>query len=187
MTTIYDDKILNLTSNWRTTNDIVRKVGGDKSGIIQALKRLLEMGYLETKPDTNKILYKRMDAVQSEFNFIEMMAIFELNQKTELNVIKQIPTIMMSDGVRFRKKGLELLEHIQEEVNRAYMVIFRIDCQQKSGIIPYKIAKERKEKLDKYIEKIMSTILNKYQEGKTRTSIQEYFQNYTVELEFNQR
>jgi hypothetical protein len=117
LTTIYDDKILNLTSNWRATNDIVRKVGGDKSAIIQAVKRLLEIGYLETKPDTNKVLYKRMDTVQSEFNFIEMMAIFEKNQKTELNVIKQIPTIMMSDGVRFRKKGLELLEHIQEEVN----------------------------------------------------------------------
>jgi predicted transcriptional regulator len=56
LTTIYDDKILKLTSNWRTTNDIVRKVGGDKSGIIEALKRLLEIGYLENKPDTNKIL-----------------------------------------------------------------------------------------------------------------------------------
>jgi len=90
----------------------------------------------------------------------------------------------MNDGVRFRKKGLELLEHIQEEVNRAYMVIVKIDYQQKLGIMPYKIAKERKEKLDKYIEKIMSTILNKYQEQKTRTSIQEYFQNHTMKLEF---
>jgi hypothetical protein len=184
LTTIYDDKILNLTSNWRTTNDIVRKVRGDKSATIQACKRLLETGYLETKPYTNKILYKKMNAVQNEFNFIQMMAVFELNQKTELNVINQIPTIMMSDGVRFRKKGLELLEHIQEEVNRAYMVIIKIDNQQKLGIIPYEIAKERKEKLDKYIEKIMSTILNKYQEKNTRTSIQEYFQNHTIKLEF---
>lgn len=184
MTTIYDDKILNLTSNWRATNDIVRKVGGDKSGIIQALKRLLEIGYLETKPDTNKIVYKRKDTAQSEFDFLQMMAVFEMNQKTELNVIKQIPTIMMNDGVRFRKKGLELLEHIQEEVNRAYMVIIRLDYQQKLEIIPYKIAKDRKEKLDKYIQKIMSTILNKYQEEKIRTSIQEYFQSHTMKLEF---
>ena len=184
MTTIYDDKILNLTSNWRATNDIVRKVRGDKSATIQAVKRLLETGYLETKPDTNKVLYKRTDTAQSEFNFIQMMSVFEINQKTELNVIKQIPTIVMSDGVRFRKKGLELLEHIQEEVNRAYMVIVRIDHQQKLGTIPYKIAKERKEKLDKYIEKIMSTILNKYQEKETRTSVQEYFQNHTMKSEF---
>ena len=184
MTTIYDDKILNLTSNWRTTNDIVRKVGGDKSGIIEALKRLLEIGYLENKPDTNKILYKRKDTAQSEFDFLQMMAVFEMNQKTELNVIKQIPTIMMNDGVRFRKKGLELLEHIQEEVNRAYMVIIRLDYQQKLEIIPYKIAKERKEKLDRYIQKIMSTILNKYQERQTKTSVQEYFQSHTMKLEF---
>jgi hypothetical protein len=184
LTTIYDDKILNLTSNWRATNDIVRKVGGDKSATIQAIKRLLEIGHLETKPDTNKVLYKKMNTAQSEFDFIQMMAVFEINQKTELNVIKQIPTIVMSDGVRFRKKGLELLEHIQEEVNRAYMVIVRIDDQQKLGIMPYKIAKERKEKLAKYIEKIMSTILNKYQEKKTRDSIQEYFQNHTMKLEF---
>ena len=184
MTTIYDDKILNLTSNWRATNDIVRKVGGDKSAIIQALKRLLEIGYLETKPDTNKILYKRMDTAQNEFDFLQMMEVLEINQKRELNVIKQIPTIMMKDGKGFRKKGLELLEHIQEEVNRAYMVIIRMDYQQKLGIIPYKIAKERKEKLDKHIEKIMSTILNKYQEKKTRTAIQEYFQNHTMKLEF---
>ena len=43
---------------------------------------------------------------------------------------------MMNDGVRFRKKGLDLLEHIQEEVNRAYMVIIRLDYQQKLEIIP---------------------------------------------------
>lgn len=184
MTTIYDDKILNLTSNWRATNDIVKKVGGDKSGIVQALKRLLEIGYLETKPDTNKIVYKRKNTAQSEFDFLQMMAIFEMNQKTELNVIKQIPTIMMSDGARFRKKGLELLEHIQEEVNRAYMVIIRLDYQQKLEIIPYKTAKDRKEKLDKYVQKIMSAILNKYQEEKTRTSIDEYFQSHTMKLEF---
>ena len=184
MTTIYDDKIFNRTTNWRATNDIVRKVGGDKSAIIQALKRLTEMDYLETKPNTNKILYKRKDTAQSEFDFLRMMEIFEINQKTELNVINQIPTIMMGDGVRFRKKGLELLEHIQEEVNRAYMVIIRLDYHQKLEIIPYKIAKERKKKLDMYIEKIMSTILNKYPERKTRTTIQEYFQNHTMKLQF---
>jgi hypothetical protein len=51
-------------------------------------------------------------------------------------------------------------------------------------IIPHKIAKERKEKLDKYIQKIMSTILNKYQESTTKTSVQEYFQSHTMKLEF---
>ncbi len=184
MTTIYDDKIFKLTSNWRTTNDIVRKVGGDKSAIINALKRLLEIGYLETKLDTNKVLYKKTDTVQNEFDFIQMMSVFEFNQKTELNIINQIPTIMMNDGVRFRKKGLDLLEHIQKEVNRSYMVIIRIDDQQKLGTMSFKIAKERKEKLNKHIKKILSVILNKYPEEKTRKSIQEYFEKYTMESQF---
>lgn len=184
MTTIYDDKIFKLTSNWRTTNDIVRKVGGDKSATINALKRLLEIGYLGTKPDTNKILYKKTNTVQNEFDFIQMMSVFEFNQKTELNIINQIPTIMMNDGVRFRKKGLDLLEHIQEEVNRAYMVIIRIDDQQKLGTMSFKIAKERKEKLNKHIKKILSVILNKYPERKTRKSIQEYFEKHTMEFKF---
>ncbi len=184
MTTIYDDKIFNLTANWRATNEIVRKIGGDKSAIIQALKRLTETDHLETKPNTNKILYKIKDTAQSEFNFLQMMAIFEANQKMELNIIKQIPTIMMDDGVRFRKKGLELLEHIQEEVNRAYMVIIRLEHQEKLETIPYKIAKERKDKLVKHIEKIMSAILNQFQERKTKTAIQEYFQKHTMKSEF---
>lgn len=184
MTTIHDDKIFNLTSNWRTGNDIVRKVGGDKSAIASALERLLEIGYLRTKPDTNKVLYKKTDAVQNEFDFIQMMTTFESNQKTQLNVINQIPTIMMNDGVRFRKKGLELLEDIQEEVNRAYMVIIRIDEQEKLKTISFEIAKERKEKLLKYVEKILFIIFNKYQEKEIKTSIQEYFEMYTVKSEF---
>ena len=69
-------------------------------------------------------------------------------------------------------------------MNRAYMVTIRIDYQQKLGILPYKIAKERKEELDKYIEKIMSAILKKYQDKKTRNSIRGYFQNHTMKLEF---
>ena len=184
MTTIHDNKILENTSNWRHTNSIVQKVGGDKKTIIEAIHRLEEMDYLEKNKDKNKILYRRKDTIQSEFDFLEMMEILEINQKTELNVIKQIPTIMMKDGKGFRKKGLELLEHIQEEVNRAYMVIIRIDYQAKLSMMPSSIAKERKGILDKYIEKIMSTILNKYKEKNTKTAIQEYFQNHTMKLEF---
>jgi hypothetical protein len=49
LTTKYDDKILELTGNWKSTNDIVRKIGGDKSAIIEALKRLENIGYLSNK------------------------------------------------------------------------------------------------------------------------------------------
>jgi len=53
LTTKYDDLILKNTSNWRSTSDITRKVGGDKSAINQACKRLVEMDYLQTNPNKN--------------------------------------------------------------------------------------------------------------------------------------
>jgi hypothetical protein len=187
LTTIHDNKILENTSNWRNVNSIVRKVGGDKTTIVAAIHRLEEIDYLQVSKDKNKILYKRKDTMQSEFDFLKMMETLEANQKTELNVIKQIPTIMMEDGKRFRKKGLDLLEHIQEEVDRAYMAIIRIENQVKSSIMPNTIAKERKKMLDKYIEKIMSTILNKYKEKNTQIAIQEYFQNHTKAYEYREK
>ena len=60
MTTKYDDKILELTGNWKLTNDIVRKIGGDKMAISNALKILELIGHLQTKPDKNKLIYKKL-------------------------------------------------------------------------------------------------------------------------------
>ncbi len=57
MTTKYDDKILALTDNWKFTNDIVRKIGGDKSAIIEALKMLKINDYFKNKHEKNKIVY----------------------------------------------------------------------------------------------------------------------------------
>ena len=56
LTTKYDDKIIELTGNWKLTNDIVRKIGGDKTAISNALKILELIGYLQTKPDKNKLI-----------------------------------------------------------------------------------------------------------------------------------
>ena len=109
MTTKYDDKILALTDNWKFTNDIVRKIGGDKSAIIEALKMLKIIGYLQIKPDKNKIVYKKNVQIQSEFNFLMMMDFFESNQKMAINFINQIPTLMKSDEIRLREKSLDLL------------------------------------------------------------------------------
>ncbi len=184
LTTKYDDKILELTSNWRHTNDIVRKVGGDKSAISQALKRLVEIDHLQVKPNSNKILYKRKDTAQSEYNFLSMMNTLEANQKIELNRLKQLPTLMMDDGKRLRAKGIDLMDHILEEVKRAELVKVRLDYQKKLSLIPHNIANERIEILGKYIEKIMSAVMSKHKETHTIKTIQEYFQNHTTKLEF---
>ena len=183
LTTKYDDLILKNTKNWQYSDAITRKVGGDKSAIIQAIKRLVEMDYLEVSPNKNKVLFKKKDTVQKEFDFLAMMDTFESNQKTELNRLKQISTLMMLDGKRFRAKGIELLEHILEEVNRAYMVKIRINHQKNLSLIPLNVAEERISKLDKYIENIMQSVMKKHVEKHALKAIQEYFQNHTTKLD----
>jgi len=184
LTTKYDDLILKNTSNWRTTKDVARKVGGDKSAIIQACKRLVEIDHLETNPNKNKVMYRRKDTAQSEYNFIIMMDRFEANQKTELNALNQFSTLLMKDGKRLRQKSIDVLEHINEEVNRAYMVKVRLDYQKNLSLIPDHVAEERIKKLDKYIEKIRSAIMNKNKDSQTVKLIQDYLQNHTTKFEF---
>lgn len=184
LTSKYDDLILKNTSNWRTTKDIVRKVGGDKSAIIQACKRLVETDHLETNPNKNKVMYRRKDTAQSEYNFIIMMDRFEANQKTELNALNQFSTLLMKDGKRLRQKSIDVLEHINEEVNRAYMVKVRLDYQKNLSLIPEHVAEERIKKLDKYIEKIRSAVMSKNKDSQTVKVIQDYLQNHTTKFEF---
>ena len=184
LTSKYDDLILKNTSNWRTTKDIVRKIGGDKSAIIQACKRLVETDHLETNPNKNKIMYRRKDTAQSEYNFIIMMDRFEVNQKTELNALNQFSTLLMKDGKRLRQKSIDVLEHINEEVNRAYMVKVRLDYQKNLSLIPDHVAEERIKKLDKYIEKIRSAVMSKNKDSQTVKLIQDYLQNHTTKFEF---
>ena len=184
LTTEYDDLILKNTSNWRVTNDIVRKIGGDKSEIIQACKKLEETDYLETNPNKNKIMYRRKKTPQSEFNFINMMDNMEANQKSELNSLNQFSTLFMKDGKRLRQKVIDVLAHINEEVNRAYMVKVRLEYQMKSSLIPDSVAEDRIKKLDKHIEKIMNAIISKNKNNRAAEAIQDYFQNHTTKFEF---
>jgi|TARA_B110000438_G_scaffold55838_1_gene55851 hypothetical protein len=185
LTTKYDDLILKNTSNWRTSKDIVRKIGGDKSAITQACKKLVDVDYLETNPNKNKIMYRRKNTVQSEFNFINMMNAMEANQKTELNALNQFSTLLMKDGKRLRQKAVDVLAHINEEVNRAHMVKVRLEHQKNLLLISNNIAENRINKLEKHIEKIMSAVIIKNKDSQTVKAIQDYFQNHTTKFEYN--
>ena len=184
MTTEYDNLILKSTKNWQYSDAIVRKVGGDKSAIIQAIKRLVEIDYLEVSTNKNKVLYKKKYTLQKEFDFLTMMETFESNQKIELNRLKQISTLMMSDGKRFRSKGIELMENLLEEINRANMVKIRIDYQKKSSLMPDNVAEQRTDRLEKYVEKIMQAVMKKHKEKHTVKSIEEYFEKHTIKLDY---
>tara|TARA_Y100000389_G_C17269222_1_gene417061 strand:+ start:212 stop:772 length:561 start_codon:yes stop_codon:yes gene_type:complete len=184
LTIEYDDLILKNTSNWRATKDIVKRIGGDKTAIIQACKRLVEIDYLETNPNKNKIMYRRKNTVQSEFNFITMMNNFEVNQKKELNALNQFSTLLMKDGKRLRQKSIDVLEHINEEVNRAYMVKIELNYQKKELWIPQKVADERIKIIEEYIEKIRNSIIKKHKNIQTVKIIQKYFENNSTKCEF---
>lgn len=184
MTTKYDDKILELTGNWKLTNDIVRKIGGDKTAISNALKILELIGYLQTKPDKNKLIYKKNENAQSEFNFLKMMEFFESNQKIQINFIKQIPTIMKLDNVRLREKSLDLLERIQDDVDRAYLVMIQNRQHEEIGILSTQITQERKKILISYANKILNALLDKYPQKHIRVPIKKYFQNNSAKFEF---
>jgi hypothetical protein len=184
LTTKYDDKILELTGNWKLTNDIVRKIGGDKAAISEALKILELVGYLQTKPDKNKLIYKKNDNPQSEFDFLKMMEFFESNQKTQINFIKQIPTIMKSDNIRLREKSLDLLERIQDDVDRAYLVMVQNSQHEEIGILSPQTTQERKKILNRYVNKILNALLAKYPQKHIRVPIQQYFQNNGAKFDF---
>ena len=100
--------------------------------------------------------------------------------------IEKIPSIMLSDGSQFgfSKKGLELLEHVQEEIDRAHMIITRTDYQDKIRTLQHPIAQQRIKKLEKHINKIMKVMLDTYKDVRSNVIIQEYFQNHTDELKF---
>ncbi len=184
MTTKYDDKIFELTGNWKLTNDIVRKIGGDKTAISNALKILELIGYLQTKPDKNKLIYKKNENAQSEFNFLKMMEFFESNQKIKINFIKQIPTIMKLDNVRLREKSLDLLERIQDDADRAYLVMIQNRQHEDIGILSTQITQERKKILISYVNKILNALLDKYPQKHIRVPIKKYFQNNSAKFEF---
>ena len=184
MTTKHDDSIFSLTAQWTDINDLVQNCDGDTSEIIESTERLENMGFLESRILKNMILYKKYDKPQTHEQFSSMLDTFIFHQKTEFESIKTIPTIMLSDGSQFgfSKKGLELLEHIQEEIDRVSMVIVRLDHHDKIRILQHPIAQQRIKRLQNHINKIMDIMLNSYKDIRSSVALQEYFKNHTKEL-----
>ncbi len=180
MTTHYDDKILENTSEWITTNDLARSVKGDKTGIIQSAKNLESIGYLESKKVGNTTQYKRNDIADSEINFNYMIKTIETNQQVELDEIKKMSYHITSKKGKLTKRGKDLLDHIQSEVDRMYMVIVRMSYQDKLDLIPHQTAEKRIKTIQTLIDKIMSKLLK----FDNQTVIKEYFQNHSKELKF---
>ena len=171
------DKILELTPTWISTNDLFRKVGGNKSLFLQNIKKAEDDGYIEIKQDGRKKLLKRNDNADSEMSFSSIMAVMEWNQKDELDKIKELPTI---GYLTLTNEGIELLDHVQDQVDRAYIVMVRMNYQSKLRVITQKIADERTKRLQDHIDKTMTALTSKF----NNDLIKDYFQNHLTRLEF---
>ena len=189
--THYNDKILELTPTWISTNQLIEKMHGNKTLILENIKALESDGYLVMKQEGNKKLYKRDDNGDSELGFTSIITMMEWNQNVELDKIKELNTISYGIYVvnengyeqwenELTNDGKELLDHIQDQVDRAYMVMVRMNYQAKLRLITQKIADERTKRLQDHIDKIMTALTSKYDNN----LIKEYFQNHEKRLDF---
>ncbi len=182
MTTKYSDSILKSTDQWTDLDDIIQICNGKKLEIIEDIERLENMGFLDSRTFKKMILYKKHERHQNHEQFVFMMETFLSHQKIEFELIKTIPSIMVSDGSQFgfSKKGLELLEHIQEEIDRVSMMIVRVDYHDKIGALTHSIARQRIKKLQNHVNRIMKMMLDSYKDIHSNIALQEYFKNHTT-------
>ena len=182
MATKYSDSILKSTDQWTDLDDIIQICNGKKLEIIEDIKRLENMGFLESRTFKKMILYKKHESHQNHEQFVFMMETFLSHQKIEFESIKTIPSIILSDGSQFgfSKKGLELLEHIQEEIDRVSMMIVRVDYHDKIGALTHSIARQRIKKLQNHVNRIMKMMLDSYKDIHSNVALQEYFKNHTM-------
>ena len=171
------DKILEFTPTWISTNELFLKIGGNKSAFLRKLKQAESDGYIDMKQEGNKKFYKRNDNGDSELGFQSIITMMEWNQNVELDKIKELTTI---GHKTLTDEGKELLDHVQDQVDRAYIVMVRMNYQSKLRVITQRIADERTKQLQDHIDKIMKALTSKYDND----LIKEYFQNHLKRLEF---
>ena len=184
MTLIHNDYILFCTDQWAEIKNIVEKCGGIESEVIDSIHRLEIMGFLESRSMRNTFYYKKIDRPQTREEFALMMENFISYQKFEIESIKTIPTLMLTDGSQFgfTTEGLKLLEHIQEEIYRIFMIITRVDHYDKIRTLQHPIARQRIKKLENHVNKIMNVMLDSYKDVRSNVALQEYFKNHTGKL-----
>ena len=171
------DKILEYTPTWISTNELFLNVGGKKAEFLRKLKQAESDGYIDMKQEGNKKFYKRNDNGDSELGFQSIITMMEWNQNVELDKIKELTTI---GHKTLTDEGKELLDHVQDQVDRAYMVIVRMNYQSNLKVISQRIANERTELLQQHIDKTMKALTNKF----NNDLIKEYFQNHVKNLQF---
>ena len=180
---------MNNCGEWASASEIVRRVQaynkgisgkrGDRKSILDAIRNLADDDCLEYREVKNKHEYMRNDKSDSELKFSSIMKGFEDIQKMQLAEINTDKIIFLSNN-RLAIDGEMLLDSIQDEMERAYTLMVRMNYQAQLDVISKRTANERSERLQKHIDKTMKMLKRKY----PANLIKEYFQNHVKRLEF---
>ena len=181
---------MNNCGEWASASEIVRRVQaynkgisgkrGDRNSILEAIRNLADDDYLEFKKVKNRHEYMRNDKADSELKFLSIMQGFEDIQKMQLDEINQDKIIFLPDHTRLTIDGEMLLDSIQDEMERAYTLMVRMNYQAQLDVISKRDADERSKRLQEHIDKTMKMLKRKY----PANMIKEYFQNHVKNLQF---
>ncbi len=180
---------MNNCGEWASASEIVRRVQaynkrisgkrGDRKSILNAIRNLADDDYLEFEKVKNRHEYMRNDKADSELKFLSIMQSFEDIQKMQLDEINQDKIIFLSNN-RLAKDGEILLDSIQDEMEKAYTLMVRMNYQAQLDVISKRDANERSKRLQEHIDKTMKMLKRKY----PANLIKEYFQNHIKNLQF---
>jgi predicted transcriptional regulator len=124
--------------------------------------------------------YMRNDKGDSQLKFSSIMKGFENVQKEQLQEINTNKIIFLPDHTRLTKDGEKLLDSIQDETEKAYTLMVRMNYQAQLDVISKRDANERSKRLQEHIDKTMKMLKRKY----PANLIKEYFQNHIKNLQF---
>lgn len=177
----YEDRILSETAEWIHTNDLVRRVKGDKTGIIDAIHRLTKEEYLETKKESNRIFYKRNDEISSNENFKRSLKVHQWNYDQLLKALEKIPQLSTKKG-KLTIKSKPIIKHLEYLMDRDSILMVRVNYQKNLGIISKKMAYQRIEMINELVSQVMKKISVKYESE--MKLVRELFQDHSKELKF---
>ena len=176
----YEDRILENTGDWVHTNDLVRRVKGDKSGIVKTIHELTNNESIGFKKEGNRIFYKRND-LSTDYSFRRLMDVHQWNYDQVLNALEKVPRLSTKKG-KLSSKAKSLLGHLEYLLDGSMILIGRINYHSTLGIISKNLAQQRIVMERDVTSQVMKKINTKYE--KEQELIQGFFQNHVKELKF---
>ena len=184
---LYFDRILNLTTDWISTPNLLRAISGDPTGISKDLQALigsdlkwLEIQTVKSESGQNVNEYKRIDIPQTKDQFDSMMKFFEDNKQLAIKEIKKMKYCITTPKTKkITKKGKDFLKRVQSELlDMAFMVMIRFKYQDTLKLLPHSVINQRLQIIQNFVDSVMKE-LKLFNNEKI---IKEYFQNHSHQI-----